>query len=154
MRIGRVYISPDRVSGIVIALFALWLLYISYTADWAFQETRDGLSVGFFPRITNMITIGLALLVIIFPAQTYPEKLAKLTPKGLMQAATGFLFAILFFVLLQNFGFFYAAFPCLAGGMYLMGVRPWYFSLLYGAVATGAVFGLFYLLGFPLPGIN
>ncbi len=153
MKIGKVYLSPDRVSGIVIALLAVWLLYISYTAEWAFQETRDGLSVGFFPRITNMATIGLALLVIIFPAQTYPEKLAKLTPRGIIKAGIGFIIAIVFFILLQNFGYFFAAFPCLFLGMFLMGVRPWYFAALYGAIATGAVFALFYVLGFPLPGV-
>lgn len=153
MRIGQVYISPDRVSGIVIACIALSLLIISSTAEWAFQETRDGLSVGFFPRITNIITIILAILVIILPAEKYPEKLAKLTPQGLLQAAIGLLFAVIFFILLQRIGFIYAAIPCLVIGKYLLGVRPWFYALLYGVVATGAVYALFYVLGFPLPGV-
>ncbi len=153
MKIGKLYLCPDRVSSIVIIIVAAWLLTISYTSEWAFQETRDGLSVGFFPRITNIATIALALLVLIFPARTYPEKLAKLTRKGLFQAVLGFTITAIYFVLLQNYGFFYSSIPCLAGSMFLLGVRPWYIALLYGVVATVVIYALFHFLGFPLPGI-
>lgn len=154
MKLGQLYLSPDRISAIVIACFAILLLIISSTAEWAFQETRDGLSVGFFPRITNIITIILAILVFLFPAESYPGKLAKLTPRGLLRAAIGLLIAVIFFVLLENVGFIYASIPCLVIGKYLLGVRPWFYALLYGVVATGAVYALFYVLGFPLPGVN
>lgn len=154
MKIGRWQVHPDRISSGSIAVASLWLLYVASTEEWAFQATRDGLSVGFFPRIAVAATLGITILMLIFPAKAYPNLLQNMTKKGLLSALIGLTATTAFYLLLIRVGYIFASVPFLFGGMFALGVRPWYMALIYGLAASLFVFGLFYVLGYPLPGMN
>ena len=154
MKIGQRQVNPDRVSSGVMVVLMAYVFYYANTAHWAHILTRDGLSVGFFPRLAAAATFIMAALVLVFPGKTYPKALKEFSLKGMLTSLVGMVGTVAFFIILMRYGYLVAAFPFLAGGMFYLGVRPWYRSLINALISTIIVYAVFTFLGFPLPGIG
>jgi len=135
------------IAGVAIAL----LVYLGFS-EWAFRELRDGFRLGFFTAVAvfAMLLCALAMMVDRHRYDT-DEEMSQAHWKDWLIAAVAMAICYVYFELAWRIDFIVVTPIFLAGGTYVLGVRPLRSAIVAGVVITVVIYGLFRLLGIELP---
>lgn len=135
------------IAGVAIAL----LIYLSLS-EWAFRELRDGFRLGFF---TTLSVVAMLICAVVMMVDRRREEvdadIASVTWRDWVIAVSAMAICYVYFQLAWNIDFLLVTPVFLAGGTYVLGVRPLRSAIVAGVVITAVVYGLFRILGIELP---
>ena len=147
LKISKPIIShPDRISGAVIALLGLFLLYVASPLPVGKLNAPDA---GFFPVILSIMLTGLGIILFAnsFRSERSSLEMTPRTPSVAACAAVLLLYALL----VNRIGFLICTLSVLLVLMRAYGGLSWRTSLLIGLPAVLAAYLGFNELGVPLP---
>lgn len=146
------WIRTNQGVAACVALVALGLGAHLLASDWAFQRLRDGFYLGAFTLMANFAVLLCALSIMLDGRRRDVEDDMAITVWSDWAIAAGILAACLvYFHLAWAVDFLLVTAPAMAAATYGLGVRPLRSALLAGLVITAGVYGLFRLIGIPLP---
>lgn len=127
------------------------LVYLG-TSEWAFRELRDGFRLGFFTAVSvfAMLICALAMMVDRHRGQT-DDEMAQAHWKDWAIAAGAMAVCYVYFEMAWRIDFILVTPFFMAGGTYVLGIRPLRSAIVAGVIITVTIYGLFRLIGIELP---
>lgn len=142
--------------GVAVCIGALVLMLLVYLAlsDWAYQELRDGFRLGFFTFIASTAMLACAIALAVDKHRTTAEPaVANMAGRDWLIIMAFVAGCYVYFFLAWNVDFLLVTPVFIAGGMYVLGVRPLLTAAIAGVVASVTIFGLFWAIQIELPTI-
>lgn len=128
-----------------------FLIYLGFS-EWAFQVLRDGFRLGFFTAVATvaMLVCALALMFDKHRHETDEEMLQSRWIDWVI-AAGAMTICYVYFELAWRIDFLLVTPVFIAGGTYVLGIRPLRSAIIAGLVITIVIYVLFRLIGLELP---
>lgn len=130
----------DRVGGGL----AICMGILAITEAFRLYPQRISPFVGdhvMFGLLGSMMVIGGLLLIFVIRIPHYKVEFPRANTRNVMLIVFGLL--LIYRFLLPYLGYLFATFIVSAALFKVMGSYKWYFSLLFGALLTGAMYGIF-----------
>lgn len=146
------WIKTNQGVACCIAAVSVALLVYLGTSEWAFRELRDGFRLGFFTAVSvfAMLICALAMIVDRHRGQT-DDEMAQAHWKDWAIAAGAMAICYVYFEMAWRIDFILVTPFFMAGGTYVLGIRPLRSAIVAGVVITIVIYGLFRLIGIELP---
>jgi len=142
--------TNQGVAACIAGVAVLLLIYLA-TSEWAYRELRDGFRLGFFTAISVFAMLACAVAMMLDRHRhEVDEDIARSGWLDWAVAAAAAALCYLYFVLAWQVDFVVSPF-FLAGGAYVLGIRPLRSAIVAGLVITAVIYGLFRLIGIELP---
>lgn len=146
------WIKTNRgVASCIAGVAVLLLLYLA-TSDWAFLRLRDGFHLGTFTTVSvfAMLICAVALMLDRRRHET-DEEMTRSSWLDWAVAAVAMVACYVYFELAWRFDFLLVTPIFLAGGTYVLGVRPLRSAIVAAVTITIVTYVLFRLIGIELP---
>lgn len=146
------WIKTNQGVACCIAAVSVALLVYLGTSEWAFRELRDGFRLGFFTAVSvfAMLICALAMMVDRHRGQT-DDEMAQAHWKDWAIAAGAMAVCYVYFEMAWRIDFILVTPFFMAGGTYVLGIRPLRSAIVAGVIITVTIYGLFRLIGIELP---
>jgi len=146
------WIKTNQGVACCIAAVSVALLVYLGTSAWAYRELRDGFRLGFFTTVSvlAMLVCALAMMIDRHRGKT-DDEMGQVRWIDWVIAAGAMAVCYLYFTLAWKIDFILVTPVFMAGGTYLLGIRPLRSAIVAGVVITIVIYGLFRLIGIELP---
>ena len=151
----RNWLNTNQFVGIFLSLIFLALLIYVQFSSWADQKLRDGFLLGFFPKISLILSLSFSLILIFDKRRK--EILSGLTIFNIKTAFNVLLILLILWAyseLMRKFGFLVISPIFLGFGMFFLGLKSLKRLFLSILIIVLIVFIIFSLIGIELPPIN
>ncbi len=128
-----------------------FLIYLG-NSEWAFRELRDGFRLGFFTAIATGAML-LCALAMIFDRHRHEtdDEMRQAHWKDWAVAVGAMMICYVYFELAWRIDFLLVTPVFIAGGTYVLGIRPARSAIVAGLIITIVIYVLFRLIGLELP---
>lgn len=146
------WLRTNQGVGVLIGIVVVVLLIYLGMQDWVYEELRDGFHLGTFTVVSAVAILACAIAMALdSDKDVVEEELAEARPIEFVYAIIIVVTAYVYYQLAWKVDFLLVTPVFLCGGMFVLGVRPFWVAAVAGVVTTVVIFSLFHLIGLDLP---
>lgn len=143
--------SNQGIAACITVAMVVLLIYLAST-DWVYQELRDGFRLGSFTIASTLVMLVCSLTMLVDKHRREIDPDVARSSWLDWAIAFGAMFACyLYFELAWRVDFILVTPFFLAGATFALGVRPLRLAIVAGVVITLLIYGIFWIIGIPLP---
>jgi hypothetical protein len=148
----RTWLKSNQGIGVLLALFFVGIMIYLEFKPWSHVILRDGFTLGFLPRVsTGLLIIFSAIMTFDKHRRVVLGKTEQIRFTALLNTVIISATCYAFFYLMRLVGFLLVAPFFLVLSIRLFGIKSWKTSVITALVITVVIYGIFRLLGIPLP---
>jgi hypothetical protein len=146
------WIKTNQGVAACIAVVVVALLIYIGASDWAYEKLRDGFRLGFFSALAALAMLLCAVAMMLDGRRHVTEEdIVDSRWADWLIAVAALAVCYIYFELAWRVDFLLVSPVFLAGGTYILGVRPPRAAIIAGVVITVVIYAIFRVIGIDLP---